>query len=510
MKPILCSLTAFSALACSASVPPLSEVAPQPGEAHAAKPNVLLIVTDQQSYNTISALATPGNGTFCRTPNIDRLVKSGTAFTQTYCANPVSVASRFSLFTGLYGGEYRIRENQSATADEAVVRSALSAHGMGHVFKRAGYQTVYGGKVHLPFAAATGSSKFVAPVAYGFDTYLTKDEREGLATTAAAYIRNRKSTDGPLLLVTNFLNPHDICLEGSTNLSTTIAGNKEEKIETVRLLRQRAAAIDSVLFYRDYAPQLPVNFALTTDYPNTKCARTRFLDLPDWYWRKYRWTYAELVSLVDAHIGQVLDALDANPELKRNTIIVFTADHGEMQGAHHAMTKSLPYEECQRVPFLFAGPGIPAGKQITSTTVNNGVDLLPTLCELTGIEAPADADGVSLASAIRGTGKVSREGVIIESETFVSAVQGDYKYTLFDGDGRHEMLFDLRNDPGEKVNIIATHAAEAAPLRSLVAKHIEKVPVVTRKGKNARGSEKATLKAEKQQKKRKTNLEKRK
>lgn len=487
MKLFSTSLLALFGMSCTSGIADVtaSTLPVVEGEEAAGHPNILLIMTDQQSYDAISALSAI-NKSFCQTPNIDRLVKNGVSFTNTYCANPVSVASRFSLFTGMYGGQYGVRNNLCPAADEQAIRAMLQENGMGNVFRRGGYETVYGGKVHLPFAGESGS-KFTAPTSYGFDTYLTKNEREELGHITADFIKNRKTADKPMLLVTSFLNPHDICLEGSTNLSSEIKGNKEEKTETVRMLRERAAGIDSVHFYRNLAPQLPSNFTRTSGYPDTKCLRKRFLDLPDWYWRKYRWTYAELVKMVDGYIGEVLDALDANPELKRNTVVVFTSDHGEMQGAHQTMGKSMPYDECQRVPLIFCGANIKGGGATNDTPVCNGVDLLPTLCDLAGIALPGKADGVSLASSISKTKKetaTKRDYIYAESETFVSIVKGNYKYILFDGDGNREMLF-LKNS-GESKNIIGEHPAEAAELRSIAQSHVGKLPVtVLKKAKNA-------------------------
>lgn len=487
MRLFSTSLLALFGMSCTPSLADVtaSTLPVMEGAEAGEHPNILLIVTDQQSYNAVSALAT-GNKSFCQTPNIDRLVKKGISFTQTYCANPVSVASRFSLFTGMYGGQYGVRNNLCPAADEAAIREMLQVNGMGNVFRQGGYETVYGGKVHLPFAGESGS-KFTAPASYGFDTYLTKDEREELGHITASFIKNRKAEDKPMLLVASFLNPHDICLEGSTNLSSEIKGNKPEKTETVRMLRERVAAIDSIHFYRNLAPQLPSNFARTLGYPDTKCLRKRFLDLPDWYWRKYRWTYAELVKMVDDSIGEILDALDANPELKRNTVVVFTSDHGEMQGAHQTMGKSMPYDECQRVPLIFSGANVRSGGMTKDIPVCNGVDLLPTLCELAGISLPGRMDGVSLAPSIgktKRTTEAKRDYIYMESETFVSIVKGNYKYILFDGDGNREMLF--LKDSGEAKNIIGEHPAEASELRSIAQSHVGKLPVtVLKKAKNA-------------------------
>lgn len=99
--------------------------------AQTTKPNIILIMTDQQSYNAISAHADMYGGSYFSTPNIDRLAKEGLSFTRTYCANPVSVPSRFALFTGMFGGQYGIRENQCAEADETEVRAMLAQNGMG-------------------------------------------------------------------------------------------------------------------------------------------------------------------------------------------------------------------------------------------------------------------------------------------------------------------------------------------------------------------------------------------
>lgn len=431
-------------------------------------PNILLIITDQQSYNTISAHQSFYGNNYAQTPNIDRLANSGVSFTRAYCSNPVSVPSRFSLFTGMYGGKYNIRDNNSDAAVESDVRSMLATNAMGNVFKAGGYDTFYGGKVHLPFSSAKGTSKFAAPSGYGFDQYITRDERAGLGKEVANFLATRQNGKKPFLLVASFLNPHDICLESSTNISDNIVSDDLEKVATVKMMRDRMAMYDPVAFYRDIAPALPSNFEKTLDYPNTKCFRKRFLNLPEWYWQKYRWIYGQMVSLVDEHIGVVLDALDRNPVLKKNTLIVFTSDHGEMQGAHHTVTKSLPYDECQRVPFVFAGRGIEKSKR-DDVPVCNGVDLLPTLCELAGISAPQKVGGISLAKRIKDSNaKISRDYLYMESETFVTAIKQNYKYTYFDLDGQYEMLIDLNIDKGEMKNVASDNAPLLNDFRSWI------------------------------------------
>lgn len=428
-------------------------------------PNIVLILTDQQSYNMISAFSDLYPDSYVSTPNLDRIAENGVSFTRTYCANPVSVPSRFSLFTGMMGGQFNVRDNQCASASETEIRAILATNAMGNVFEKGGYDTYYGGKVHLPFSAKQGGSKFAPPAGYGFQYCYTADERDLLGVEAAEIIDEKaKGQNKPFLLVASFLNPHDICLEASTNLSSIVedkGGRKQVITECVRTMRAKAAAIDSVEFYKKLAPGLPYNQSVTTNLPKIKNPVQNF---PDWYWRKYRWTYAQLVELVDSHIGHILNALDRNPELKKNTIIVFTSDHGEMQGAHKLVTKGVPYNECQSVPFIVAGCGVKKGERDQSL-VCNGTDLLPTLCDLAGI-IPPKTDGLSLAPRILGKGSVpQRKALYLEGEGFLNVIDGKYKYTCFDGKQKGEMLIDLESDRGELVNIIESDPEKAASLK---------------------------------------------
>ncbi len=458
------------------------------------RPNIIVIMTDQQSYNAISAFRDIYPGDYFHTPNIDRIAKEGIAFTNTYCANPVSVPSRFALFTGKYGGQYGVRENRCTDAEESEIRSMLATNGMGGVFVRGGYDTYYGGKVHLPFSGNKGKNAFCAPVAYGFENYFTKDEREGLGKETANLIERiaKEKSTKPALIIASFLNPHDICLESSTGLSPNVedkGGRKQLITDCVRAMRARAANIDSVEFYAKHAPQLPFNQAETRDFPDFKKAPLK--DFPNYYWRKYRWTYGQLVELVDSHIGIILDALDRNPKFKKNTIVVFTSDHGEMQGAHHMVTKNIPYDECQRVPLIFAGKGITHGRN--ASAVCNGVDLIPTLCELAGIQAPS-CDGVSIAKKVIGKDKTidTKRVIYMEGDGFISVADANFKYTLFDGAKGAEMLIDLKKDRGELINVIGKYPDVAARLKAAIPTSLYKIqskyagPKKVKKGKGGK------------------------
>lgn len=449
----------------------------------ASKPNVIFIMTDQQSYDAIGALkdAYPHCNINFKTPNLDRLVRSGISFTNAYCANAVSMPSRFALFTGLYGHNYGIRSNGQEEADHKKIREMLPSCGMGNLFKESGYDTYYGGKVHLPCSSTNPkvTSMYEAPKPYGFDVYYTKDERDIVGKKAADIIRQRaKDPNKPFLLVASFINPHDICMEG-TNANKELGkqknDKKKERAECVQMVRDKADKIGTKDFYAKYAPQLPYNFAITTGLPaNVKVPNKNFtVD----YWRRYRWIYSELMTLVDKHIGDILDAVDANPALKNNTYIIFTSDHGEMLGAHHMITKGYPYEECQRIPFIFSGPGIKAGDRDNSV-VCNGTDLLPTMCGLAGIKINK-TDGISLSKRVLNKGKLpERKAVVVENNNFYTVVSGSDKYSYYDRNrikknikpitSDNEFFVNLKKDPGEKRNAINENRKRADELRNFV------------------------------------------
>ena len=159
-------------------------------------------------------------------------------------------------------------------------------------------------------------------------------------------------------------------------------------------------------------------------------------------------------SDLDNQIGKVLDTIYKS-DIAENTIIVFTSDHGEMNGAHCLRTKNVPYSECQKVPFVFFGKGIDSNKSINSS-VCNGYDLLPTLCELAGINAPDNIIGESLVSKINNINNSDDERVLfLEGAQFYQIVYNDdFKYTCFTTSPYSHILIDLQNDKYETLNVI--------------------------------------------------------
>jgi choline-sulfatase len=405
------------------------------------KPNILFIMTDQQMYKMMSCM---GNQ-WLKTPHMDKIARKGYRFEKTYCANPVCMPSRFSLLTGHYASEVGVKENTSAE-DVSMVREITSKSALGTVFSKAGYETLYSGKTHL-----YGTKDLTE---YGF-TLNDRDPYDGPAMYAEkilADIGSRKQ-DKPFFLFLSFLNPHDICYKAGADKRYPDDLPEANVRETKRLL-----AVQKSLSEEEYHRQIPPRPAnlvpMNDEQPDMVNMSTQGRNWDDAQWDLYNWMYYRLTESVDAQIGRVLTALEKSG-LEENTIIVFTSDHGEMNRSHGLITKNVMFEESQRVPFIFAGKGIKSNYSDKSTLVCNGLDLLPTLCDLAGIEIPKGISGVSLKPYLMDEGKrPDRKYLVTESYNSFQITDGRYKFTIYELPKNPEMLTDVDKNPGETINYI--------------------------------------------------------
>jgi len=426
------------------------------------KPNILFIITDQQNADMIQALS---HNPYIATPGLDRLVNKGCSYTNTYVANPVCAPSRFAMFSGESTVANGIRANGQGIREKII--PLVTARSLGVLLKNSGYDTYYGGKTHLAFGSSDSKSINDTKLDnYGFTT-LTTDARDLLATTGAQFLADHKSDTGkPFFLVLSFINPHDICAE------VNFLKSRDERLAQLNKAAQRSPLIKAELdclarahdeadkkppafWESDDSAKLPLNMAPAKDNP---VAWKRYkADAPptDAQWRRYIWVYHRLVEVVDREIAQVLDALDKSA-FKDNTIVVYTSDHGELGGSHGLTSKTILYEECQKVPFVFAGPNIRHGTD--NTIVCNGWDIIPTFCDIASIPAPRELTGISLyPNMTKNTPVPPRKYLYLESSPGLQVI-GDarYKYCFYDiPNPQYEMLYDLQTDPGELKNLIA-------------------------------------------------------
>jgi choline-sulfatase len=431
-----------------------------------AKPNIVVIITDQQYVGKMSYMGDK----WLSTPTMDNIAQNGYSFTKSYCAFPLCVPSRFSMFTGQYPSSYNVRVNPDKEENvkvnlEKIKR--LEPLMLANVFTRAGYDTYYGGKVHLPSAQSNEDA-----TKYGFRNIYSTERRTELGRDASSFLATKSKGDKPFLMVVSYINPHDICEYDDfvkfDSLSPAKLKAKAEGIKRVRKYVNLAEQIPQQKFYDEVCPPLIENHELTTSEPNSLPGK--IAPYTEKQWRMRRWVYDRLTEEVDSDIAPVIVALKKGGFLD-NTIIVFTSDHGEMDGAHEHQHKIVPYRECQNVPFIFSGPGIL--KQITDKTnmVNNGIDLLPTLCDLAGIPIPGNYPGKSLKPLISGEKKkLDREYLFCEGPNWYQVVkQGRYKYTVLEGPGNPDMLVDLDNDPGELTNFASN------PKQAALKSHLKEV-----------------------------------
>lgn len=403
------------------------------------KPNVLVIMTDQQTYTMMSAM---GNK-WLKTPNIDKIATKGYRFEKAYAVNPVCMPSRFSILTGHYASEVGVKEN-TRNFNTLKVNEIVSKDAVGNIFKNEGYDTFYSGKTHLY------GTKDVSEYGFKLNSLDPYDGPAIYAEQTFAKIGDDKNSK-PFFMFLSFLNPHDICYKAGMDKRYPDKLSVENVRETDRLL-----AFQKTLTPEEYQKQIPPR-ALNPAPINGEMPDMVSMDIFPRTWNNeqldlYNWMYHRLTESVDALIGRVLTSLE-KAGLEENTIIVFTSDHGDMNGSHGLILKNVMFEECQRIPFIFAGKGIKKNYADQSTLVCNGLDFSPTICDLAGITIPKGLPGMSLKPLLTGQGKQEeRKYIFTEDYNGFQINDGRYKYSIYELPGNPEILTDLKTNPGETIN----------------------------------------------------------
>ncbi len=400
-------------------------------------PNILFIMTDQQHAGMMSCA---GN-THLKTPAMDSLARDGIRFERAYVANPVCMPSRISMATGVMPGRLEVFDNSK----NAVVPDAVNDNSLGKLVQRAGYDTFYGGKVHM--------CRELNPPNAGYDV-VERDDREALPDACIEFMRRKRNR--PFFAVASFINPHDICFAHAAHIGKVSKGMRH-----VEELYRRASALPL-----DQLPPLPANYTIPAGEPRAiedhfspravTPAGTMRKDYDERQWRIYRWIYCRLTEQVDGHIGRILDAL-RDSGLEKNTLILFTSDHGNMDASHRLASKGLFYEESVRVPFLIKYKGvIPAGQVDNKHLVATGLDILQTLCEYAGTEVPRTLLGRSLRAIAEGRSVNEWRPYVVSENAWGRMIRSErFKYCIYDSGPLRESLVDLVADPGEMNNLAA-------------------------------------------------------
>jgi len=430
-----------------AAVLPMAPSALTAGE---TRPNVLFFFTDDQRADTIAALGNPA----IKTPNLDRLARSGVVFNRAYMQGGLQgatcVPSRAMLLSGksLFRVDEKLLEGETWPA----------------AFGRAGYTTFVSGKWHNgpPSLAASfqiARSVFVGGMTdplqarlcnledgkLGKPQLAPKHACEVFADEAIRFLREHRQ--GPFFCYVPFDGPHD----------------------------PHIVPEDYPVRYDPTAIPLASNFLPQHPFDNGEMAIRDELLLP---WprtpeqiRAMNAEYYRYISYLDAQIGRVLDALRHSP-FADNTIVVFSADSGVARGSHGLIGKQNVYEHSMRVPLIVAGPGIPSGKQTEALCYL--FDVLPTLGSLCGVAAPSSSEGLDLGAVLKDPSASARPRLIFAYRNVQRAIRDDrwklIRYPLVN----RTQLFDLLADPDEVTDLAgrAEHAAKVAELTALLEKEM--------------------------------------
>ncbi|WP_430817503.1 sulfatase family protein [Carboxylicivirga sp. RSCT41] len=405
------------------------------GTAQSKRPNIVVIMTDQQTANAMSCA---GN-TDLETPAMDLLAANGTRFTKAYCPQPLCGPSRSSMLTGQYphqlDASINLREKSGYWNDKNVDL-------MGKVFLDNGYSTGYIGKWHLPISIHDIDK-------HGFELITNTKERDWQDASIPAdcyeFIK-KQSDDKPFLMVASFINPHDIC-------------------EWARKQSLRMEPIADAPAPTD-CPEVPANYDIPEGQPDildhVQSLSWKTYPTNGWgkdKWRQYRWAYYQLVERVDTYVGNVIHTLDKLKVLD-NTVIIFLSDHGDGVGSHQWNQKQVLYQESVNVPFIVAD--FRDGQHGTNTKqlVNIGLDLIPTMCDYAGIEQAQTMKGQSQKDYTSDPDLCDDEKVLVLETTFANGIntsgvsgrciiKGDWKYIIYNKGEKRDQLFNLADDPGE-------------------------------------------------------------
>jgi arylsulfatase A-like enzyme len=406
-----------------------------------SRPNILWIMTDQQVADGMSCTGNPD----LKTPAMDSIAAKGVRFDLAYCSNPICVPSRSSMMTGKMPHEIGVNFNMN--------RFDIQSPSLGTFITKAGYDTGYIGKWHIPMPTNTTDW-------HGFNLMLEGTRKFNDQHFAEPIIDfMRKKRDKPFFLVASFVNPHDIC-----EWARKASGFPKEKSTTWNGPIAEAPPPEE-------CPELPDNFQIPEHEPDIIREHQTWLksayptrEWPDERWRQYRWALNRLTERVDSEIAKILKVLRADG-LDNNTVIIFTSDHGDGNGAHRWNQKTLLYEESARVPFIMSGKGVANPGSVDSKhLIATGIDIFPTVCDYAGVQLPKDLRGLSLRPLVEGQSVEWRDQLVVETDLHrrygqSGGVYGrmlrtkNYKYVAYSAGKIREQLTDMHNDSGEMNNL---------------------------------------------------------
>jgi arylsulfatase A-like enzyme len=478
------------------------------------RPNVLFLFADQHNANALGCMGNPN----AFTPNLDHLAAGGTRFDRAYCNDGICMPSRNSLITGQLPRTLGMYDNEVFQASMVETWTPMQK-----AFKQAGYYTFTTGKRHLLPKVDTDwdySAGDLPSEMHDNLNYLTWLQQKGLSQGFEA---DEDSEHGDKSK--NIPAAHFGCAISKLPPEATMEAFAAE--QTINFLKSPQSKSKPFFawstFYRPHQPYTPQqSFVDQINFPALQLPATvwqkadelppmvnnlRNHTTPPWdlasadekSYRTYIGYYHALVREIDHHIGSILATL-REQGLEKNTLIVYSSDHGDFVGGHGLIEKAAAcqcyYEEVLRVPLIFNWPGKISPNHVSKDLVQL-VDLYPTIMDLCGIPMPSGITypGHSLAPTLLRQESLGRKYVVSENWGQTTVIADDYKYGQWvntpvakhdaapakqnaKGQKQHtaltkninqsygNMLMQRSSDPGETKNLVS-HPESAPALRQM-------------------------------------------
>lgn len=423
------------------------------------KPNVLFILTDDQRFDTIGAL---GNSEI-NTPNLDKLVKNGTAFTHAHIpggtSGAVCMPSRAMINSGKTLFHLYKEGQQIPKADTT----------MAQCFRENGYHTIGIGKWHSGTESygrsfCDGDNIFFGGMWDHWNVPVCSYHEDGVYENTSKFTPNFMQANYPMQVICDKVSMGVHSTDLFTDSAIGFLNQKQEKpfFMYVSYLAPHDPRTMPDEFKNMYKPEdvsLPENYKenhpFNIGYENHK-GEMRDEDLAPFprseaEIKRHICDYYAMISHIDYNVGRLIKTLEDNGQFE-DTIIVFTGDNGLAVGQHGLMGKQSIYDHSVRVPLIMSGKGIKQDNK--SDNYVYLLDIYPTLCDLVGLDIPESVEGKSFKTALEGEECNTREDLYLAYTELIRSVKNkQYKLIEYRNERNQSQLFDIQNDPHEMNNL---------------------------------------------------------
>ena len=416
------------------------------------KLNVLLIIADDLNCD----LGAYGNSVV-KTPNIDRFAEKGILFENAHNQYPLCGPSRASFMTGMYTNQTKITRNNMNLRN-----SIPDVITLGQRFRQSGYQSVRIGKIfHYDNPSAIGTSgnddiyswdQTINP--YGRDKIeeykiktLSTRKYGGTLSWLAAEGEDNEQTDG-------------IAASEAIKKLDYFASSETPFFLAVGFFRPHTPFVAPKEYFDFYdrnkieIPEVSSEYLATLPVPAVKSIRARKnqLNLEKELAQEIKEAYYSTISFVDAQVGRILDHIKSLG-LDKNTVVVFTSDHGYHLGEHGHWQKQTLFENSTRIPLIISSPSV-KNKDIKTISPVELIDVYPTLMDLTNINTPMHVVGKSLVPLMKNTNASVRKSALTRWRNGYTIKTKRYRLTKWGVNGElgYE-LYDHKNDKKELINL---------------------------------------------------------